>query len=113
MSLAKKFSDLRAKMSPEARTRSHELALRTLLEIPLRELREAREKTQQDLANAFGTSQASISQMEKRTDIYVSTLRRYIQALGGDLEITARFPSGEVRLLGFADLEVEDDPALV
>ena len=107
--MARKFSELRARMSPEARAESHELAVRMLLDLPLGELRQAREKTQQDLATALGTTQANVSQMERRTDLYVSTLRRYIQALGGDLEITARFPSGEVRLLGFAEVEQSDD----
>jgi len=111
--VAKKFSELRAKMPPEARAESHERAVRMLLEIPLGELRQAREKTQQELAAALGTTQANISQMEKRTDIYLSTLRRYIQALGGDLEITARFPSGEVRLLHFAEPEIDHEDALV
>jgi transcriptional regulator with XRE-family HTH domain len=74
-----------------------------LLEIPLHELRQAREKTQQEMAEALGTTQANISQLEKRADMYLSTLRRYVEALGGELEITARFPSGELRLLGFGD----------
>lgn len=101
--MAKKYAELRARMSPEARERAQERSLQMLLEIPLHELRQAREKTQQEMAAALGTTQANISQLEKRADMYLSTLRRYIEALGGELEITARFPSGELRLLGFSD----------
>lgn len=107
--MAKKFSELRARMSEQARADSDEMAARMLLDIPLVELRQARERTQRDLADAFGTTQANISQLEKRADVYLSTLRRYIEALGGELEITARFPSGEIRLLRFGDVERAGD----
>lgn len=103
--MARKYAELRERMSPEARAAANEKAVQMLLEIPLHELRQAREKTQQEMAAALGTTQANISQLEKRADMYLSTLRRYIEALGGELEITARFPTGELRLLGFADAE--------
>jgi DNA-binding XRE family transcriptional regulator len=103
--MAKRFSELRERMRPEVRAAAHERTMQMLLEIPLHELRQAREKTQQEMAAALGTTQANISQLEKRADMYLSTLRRYIEALGGALEITARFPSGELRLLGLADAQ--------
>ena len=65
-----------------------------LAELPLFELRRARELSQQDLAQVLGATQPEVSKIEHRTDLYVSTLRRYIEALGGQLEITARFPDG-------------------
>ncbi|HSU16360.1 XRE family transcriptional regulator [Longimicrobium sp.] len=111
--MARKYSGLRERMSPEARAAAHERSVQMLLEIPLHELRQARVKTQQEMAAALGTTQANISQLEKRADMYLSTLRRYIEALGGELEITARFPSGEVRLLSFSDAEdaeLEESP---
>ena len=66
--------------------------------MPLVELRRQLNLTQEALATALGTSQASVSKLERRSDIYLSSLRRYVEALGGELEITARFPDGEIRL---------------
>jgi transcriptional regulator with XRE-family HTH domain len=70
----------------------------------LDELREARALTQQQLAEALGVRQATISKMERRTDMYLSSLRKIIQAMGGELEIRAVFPSGLVRINQFRDL---------
>jgi hypothetical protein len=50
------------------------------------------------------TSQSEVSKLEQRTDTYVSTLRSYVRALGGELDIVARFPDGEVRISQFADI---------
>lgn len=103
--MAKKFSELVARMSPESRARSKALAEQMLRDMPLVELRQARNFTQAELAEALGTSQASVSKLERRSDMYLSTLRRLVQAMGGELEITARFPDGEIRL---GQLEVSD-----
>jgi len=48
-------------------------------------------------------NQAAISKLERRTDMYIGTLRSYIKAMGGDLEVIARFPDGEVRISNFAE----------
>ncbi len=61
-------------------------------EATLRELREALDRSQQQLAERLGIQQAAVSRLERRTDMYLSTLRELIQALGGELEIVARFP---------------------
>ena len=103
--MARKFSELVARMSPESRARSKALAEQMLRDMPLVELRQARNFTQAELAEALGTSQASVSKLERRSDMYLSTLRRLVQAMGGELEITARFPDGEIRL---GQLEVID-----
>jgi transcriptional regulator with XRE-family HTH domain len=76
-----------------------------LAELPLQELRRARELSQEELAKALGATQPEISKIEHRTDLYVSTLRRYIEAMGGRLEITAHFPDGAVRISQFHELE--------
>jgi transcriptional regulator with XRE-family HTH domain len=68
----------------------------------LDELRAARELTQTHLAELFGVSQGSISRLERRTDMYVSTLAKFIEAMGGQLEIRAVFPDGTVRINQFA-----------
>jgi transcriptional regulator with XRE-family HTH domain len=67
----------------------------------LDELRAARELTQTHLAELFGVSQGSISRLERRTDMYVSTLAKFIEAMGGQLEIRAVFPEGSVRINQF------------
>jgi len=92
-------------MSPEELAVAHERAIEMLLATPLGEMRRAMEMTQEEIAAILGTTQANVSQMERRTDMYLSTLRQYVEALGGELEITARFPNGELRLLRFSDAE--------
>jgi DNA-binding XRE family transcriptional regulator len=97
----KNFKTLREKMSPESRERSRALAAKYRAEMPLDELREAREMTQQTLAQILKVNQAAVSKMERRTDMYVSTLREFIRAMGGDLKITAEFPDGAVQINQF------------
>ena len=108
--MAKSFKTLREKMSPEARERSRRKAEKLIEEMPLNELRAARKLTQEKLAENLNVKQAAVSKLERRTDMYVSTLREFISAMGGELEITARFPDGSVRINQFE--EDEDDVAL-
>jgi transcriptional regulator with XRE-family HTH domain len=72
---------------------------------PLRALRKARDFTQDTIAETLGVTQPEVSKMERRTELYISTLRRYIEAMGGSLDIVARFPSGEAVILDFAPPE--------
>ncbi len=58
----------------------------------LKDLRRAVEQTQQDLAVTLGVGQDTISRLEKRSDMLLSTLRRYVEAMGGKLELVAQFP---------------------
>jgi transcriptional regulator with XRE-family HTH domain len=100
--MAKPYKSLREKMSPAARRESETKARGMLAEMALDEVRQAREKTQQELAKILNVNQAAVSKLESRLDMYVSTLRKYIEALGGELEITARFPDGStVRITQF------------
>jgi DNA-binding XRE family transcriptional regulator len=64
-------------------------------EMSLQELRRAREMTQVEMAKTLGVAQKQISEMEKRTDMHISTLRRSIEALGGKLSLVAEFPDHE------------------
>jgi len=105
--MAKKFSDLRAKMSPEAQVRIKARADQMAMEMPLHELRRARGLSQESLAAVLNVSQAAISKLERRTDMYLSTLRSHIRAMGGDLDIIAKFPDGEVRVLNFSEEQKE------
>jgi transcriptional regulator with XRE-family HTH domain len=99
--MTKKYAELRAKMAPRARARSRTRAREILDQMPLFELRQARRLSQERLAEVLQVRQASISKLEHRTDVYISTLRSYIEALGGTLEIVASFPDGAVRITQF------------
>ncbi|MEE8297406.1 MAG: XRE family transcriptional regulator [Hyphomicrobium sp.] len=96
-------------MSPAARTRTNEITRRLLAEMPLQELRQARALSQEQLAEILQIEQASVSKMERRTDMYISTLRKFIEAMGGELDITARYPEGSVRLNQFKDLDQDEE----
>ena len=109
--MARKFEELQAKMSPQARARSDALYEQLVAEMPLHELRQARELSQVKLAQALNVNQAAVSKMEHRTDMYISTLRGYIRAMGGDLDIVARFPDGDVKITNFADQGDVGQPA--
>src|SRR5207244_11046321 len=102
--MAKNFKNLRDKMSPALRERARELAKKYRAEMALDELREARDMTQQHLAKILGVNQAAASKMERRTDMYISTLQDLGRAMGGHLIITALLPEGEVRMAQFENL---------
>lgn len=102
--MARKYNELRAKMSSESRARAAARAKALLKEMPLHELRRARGLSQEALAATLKVRQASISKLERRADMYISTLRAHIEAMGGELEIIARFPEGEVRISNFGDV---------
>ncbi len=102
--MAKKFTELRSKMSPESQGRAEAKTRMLLAEMPLNELRQARGLSQKKLAELLKVQQPSIAKMEKRTDMYLSTLRSHIEAMGGELEVVARFPDGLVKISNFSDL---------
>jgi transcriptional regulator with XRE-family HTH domain len=103
---ARNFKELQARMSPERQKRNAAAAEQMLRDMPLDELRAAREFTQEHLASLLGIKQASISKMERRTDMYIGTLAKFIQAMGGQLEIRAIFPDGPVRITQFSEVEI-------
>ena len=102
--MAKNFRILQGKMSMESRTRSRELAERMVKDMALDELREARALTQEHLAKILHVKQSAISKLERRADMYVSTLQDFVRAMGGRLEIRAVFPEGAVRITRFGNL---------
>ena len=81
-----------------------------LEEATLRRLREARERSQAELDEKLHIKQAAVSKLERRTDMYLSTLRSYIEVMGGKLEIIARFPNKAVRIMHFEMLDPEHRP---
>jgi DNA-binding XRE family transcriptional regulator len=98
MKTYRKWSELKARMSPEAQRKANSLTADMLTKMPLEHLRAARQMTQVNLAQVLGVNQSAVSKLEKRTDMYLSTLRSYIEAMGGELEIQAVFPEGSVRI---------------
>lgn len=102
--VAKNFNTLRARMSPAARARAQEKARKDLAEMALDEVREARALTQEHLAKLLGIRQSAVSKMERRADMYVSTLQAMIRAMGGTLQIVAVFPEGKVEIDQFRKL---------
>ena len=97
----KRFDALRAKIDADPARRArvdadkHEV-LREQLDLRLAELRKIREITQAELAEALATTQSGVSRIERQDDVHLSTLLRYVRALGGELEITAVFDGERV-----------------
>ncbi|OIQ64396.1 hypothetical protein GALL_540530 [mine drainage metagenome] len=100
--MANKFGELRACMIPAAQARSAAKAQILLAEMPLNDLRQACGLSQKMLADVLHVQQPSIAKLEKRTDMYLSTLRSHIEAMGGQLEVVARFPDGAVKIFTHA-----------
>ena len=109
--MAKPFKLLRKEMSPKAQKRAKAKTHKILEELLLQELRQARSLSQEQMAKTLGIKQASVSKLERRTDMYISTLRSYIEAMGGELEIVAQFPEGNVKISQFGDLDKDAMPA--
>lgn len=92
-------------MTPESQARAHAKARAMRAEMPLNELRQARGLSQKMLAEVLHIQQPAVAKLEKRTDMYLSTLRSHIEAMGGELEVVARFPDGAVKISNFSDFE--------
>ena len=105
--MAKNFQELRARMSAGARAVSAAEHRRLVEEMSLHQLRRARELTQTKIAEELHMGQGDVSKLERRTDMYVSTLASYLQAVGANLEIRAVFPDGRaVKITQFSDQPV-------
>ena len=111
--MATKFREIREKMTPARQERIRQRTEELIAELPLQELRQARALSQEELAEVLGLNQATISKLERRTDMYLSSLRRFVEAMGGELEIIASFPDGKVRIQVFEELEDKAAPAKI
>ena len=107
--MAHKWSEIRRKLSPEREEETRQYVKAVVQAVTLNQLREARSLTQANLASVLGVNQGSVSKMEKRADMYISTLRNFIQAMGGQLQIKAVFPEGEVEIEQFRDASRSED----
>ena len=94
--MAKPISELFNTLSVEDQALVNAKAADMLTAIRLGELRKQRGLTQTQVANAMHIKQPTVARMEKRADVQLSTLRNYLQVLGGDLELSAKFPDGTV-----------------
>jgi DNA-binding XRE family transcriptional regulator len=103
MAKARNFSELRNRLPAASRARVEARVKVTLHDMALDELRTARELTQERLAETLGIKQATVSKIERQSDMYVSTLAKFIEAMGGTLEIHACFPEGSVRIKQFSE----------
>jgi hypothetical protein len=99
------FRELEAKMTPKQIAERDARVKKIIEEMPLNRLREARHLTQEHPGAILKKDQSAISQMERRTDMYVRTLADFIRAMGGPLEIRANFADGSVRITGIAEHE--------
>ena len=109
--MAKPYHTLRKKMQPAARKAAAKKTKAMLEAMPLQELRHARHLSQEQLARTLSVRQSAVSKLEKRTDMYISTLRNFIKGMGGELEIVARFPQGAVRIKQFEELNTRNKKA--
>jgi len=103
--VGKTYEELMAGLKPARRARVAARAAELLAaEKSLRELRIAHQLTQQGMARKLGVKQHSISRMEQRSDMLLSTLREYVEELGGELVLTAHFPGSDpVRIVGIEE----------
>ena len=103
--MAKSYEALRNKIPPEQKARIEKKARKILEEMSLNDIRLSRRCSQNELADLLEIRQASVSKLERRNDIHVSSLRKYIEALGGKLVIQAEFPEGAVRIIEIGGLK--------
>lgn len=92
--MSKKWRDLKKRMSPAAQARIDARVRKTLKSLPLVEIRKAIGLTQAEIAKRLAQSQGSVSKIENAADMYLSTLRKFIEAMGGELKLTATFAKG-------------------
>jgi len=100
--MAKTFDEL-VKRTTTASTRERAVrrSRELLAELLLSEVRKLAGKSQRQLAKTLGIKQPSLSKLESQDDMQLSTLRRIVEALGGELQVLARFPHGTVRVKPF------------
>ena len=105
------FNDLTKGFTLERRARVEAKKTELRAAMPLHELRQARAMTQKALGEALNVKQPAVVKLERRADMYVSNLRAYIEAMGGQLSIVAELPQGNVTITNFSDVD-DDTPAV-
>jgi|SaaInlStandDraft_3_1057020.scaffolds.fasta_scaffold34258_2 ribosome-binding protein aMBF1 (putative translation factor) len=102
--MAKSFKTLTEKLPDDSQERIRQNVKQLIEEMPLPEIRKAMAFSQEELADVLNLDQPAISKMERRTDMYLSTLRRFIEAMGGTLDITARFDNRSIHIDQFKSI---------
>ncbi|HVP54427.1 MAG TPA: XRE family transcriptional regulator [Candidatus Eisenbacteria bacterium] len=106
--MAHKWREICKQLSPEREARIAQRIKDEVERLSLTQPRTARELTQDNLAKILNVNQGAVSKLEKRTDMYLSTLRSYLQAMGADLQIKAVFKDQEVVIRQVEDIEEHD-----
>src|ERR1041384_8624440 len=101
--MARNFKELEQRMPPESLARAKTRAKEMMAEMLLAEIRKNVGLTQEDLATQLGIKQPTLSKLESQDDMQISTLQRLIRALGGELELIAHLPGGDIRIRQFGD----------
>ncbi len=99
--MAKNFENLERKMDPKRLSRANAKAKKVMAEMLLAEIRKETGLTQKEIAKTIGIKQPSLSKLESQGDMQISTLQRLIHALGGQLELIAHMPGGDIRISQF------------
>jgi len=107
--MTQQFNNL-LKNIPDERKHHIETKKQKLLnDIDLQSLRQAFELTQNQLAETLRVNQAAISKMENQSDMYISTLRRFLSAMGGKLKLVAEFPDHEIVINQFEEISTQSE----
>jgi DNA-binding XRE family transcriptional regulator len=107
--MGRTYEEVMASLSPERRARIEQQANILVYEYRLAEIRNKAGYTQADMSHSLNVHQVAVSQIEKRKDMKISTLRNYIAAIGGNLKLIAEFPDEEPIIIG---LDTESNQAL-
>lgn len=108
MSGHRKFSQLTEQFSEQRQAEIAQKSSQLKDQMALGELRQALQLSQAELATKLKVKQPAVARLEKRTDMYVCHLRKVIEAMGGELDIIARFPDGQVKINNFSELIDKD-----
>ena len=106
--MAKKFSDLTKDFTDEQRELIDAEKRVIIDSINLQDLRKALKLTQTELAAVLNVSQTAVSKIESNSDMYIGTLSRFLEAMGGQLKIVAAFADREVEINQFKDIALSD-----
>jgi predicted XRE-type DNA-binding protein len=109
--MASKWKDMSRTLSPEKEAGIKRKVEAEIGRLPLAAVRKARMMAQERIAELLRVNQGAVSKLEKRSDMCLSTLRRYVEAMSGHLALRAVFPDGEVVLEHLTDAEKEDREA--
>jgi transcriptional regulator with XRE-family HTH domain len=103
--MSKPFKNLISEMPAERQKRIRQKVQMLKSQMALAELRKALELTQGQLAKTMSMNQAAVSKFEHQSDLYISTLRKILAAMGAELKIVAKFPDADVEINQFKDLQ--------